>query len=145
MDEQAFHKTRLSSDLLPCVFEKSILAGCAQCSLSKRWALAEREMVVCTVTVAQINCTTLESLTRERARFALRLTGGETPITHAKAMRMQCGSVIGLQKALAAPANDVHALVNAAQANGASLLDLPWADIVSEIVAWLPRRRAPPK
>lgn len=143
MDEQAFQRARLSSDLLPCVFEKSILAGCAQCALSRRWALAEREMVVCTVAVAQINCTTLENLTRERARFALRLTGVDVPITHAKAMRMQCGGVIGLQKALAVPANDVHALVNAAQANGASLLELPWVEIVSEIVAWQPRRRAP--
>ena len=145
MDEQAFQQARLSSDLLPCVFEKSILAGCAQCTLSRRRALAEREVVVCTLAVAQINCTTLGNLTRERARFALRLTGCDVPVTHAKAMRMQCGSVIGLQKAFAAPVNDVHALVNAAQANGASLLDLPWAEIVSQIVAWQPRRRAPPK
>ena len=45
--------------------------------------------------------------------------------------------------ALAAPTADVHTMVQKAKANDASLLDLPWGDIVADIVAWQPRRRAP--
>jgi len=85
---------------------------------------------------------TLESLFHERARFALRLPGPGVPMVHAKAMQLQCGGLRGLQIAVGVPTIDVHAMVQKAQANDASLLELPWFEIVASIVAWQPRRRA---
>ena len=145
MDETAYQASRQSANPAPCVFEKAILASCAQCSLSRRLSLAEREVVACTREVARINCTTLAHLFQERANFALRLPRPGVPLVHAKAMQLQCGGLRGLQAALATPTTDVHELVQQAQTNQASLLDLPWQDIVKEISAWQLRRRAPPK
>jgi hypothetical protein len=67
-------------------------------------------------------------------------------MAHAKVMQLQCGGMRGLKNALAATESDVHTMVQQAKANEASLLELPWGDIVADIVAWQPRRRAlPPK
>lgn len=145
MDELAYQASRQGANPSPCVFEKAILAGHAQCSLSKRLSLAEREFVACTFEVARINCSTLENLFRERATFVLRLPRPSVPIAHAKAMQLQCGGLRGLQAALGAPKLDVHELVQQAQANQASLLDLPWNDVVKSIADWQLRRRAAPK
>ncbi len=145
MDELAYQASRQSANPSPCVFEKAILAGCAQCSLSKRLSLAEREVVACTFEVARINCGTLEGLFRERATFVLRLPRPGVPIAHAKAMQLQCGGLRGLQAALTSPTLDVHEMVQRAQANQASLLDLPWSDIVKSIANWQLRKRSAPK
>jgi hypothetical protein len=145
VDELAFQASRQGANPSPCVFEKALLASSAQCSLSRRLSLAERELVACTFEVARINCSTLEGLFRERATFVLRLPRPGVPIAHAKAMQLQCGGLRGLQAALAAPEMNVHDLVQHAQANQASLLDLPWSDIVKSIATWQLRRRAAPK
>ncbi|MDI1270900.1 MAG: hypothetical protein PSV40_17595 [Polaromonas sp.] len=142
MDEPAYHASRRTLNLSPCVFERALLAGCAQCELASRHALAEREVVACSLEVARINCTTLESLFRERATFALRLPRPGVPLVHAKAMQLQCGGLRGLQAAVAAPTADVHAMVQKAKRNDASLLELPWGEIVASMMAWQPRRRA---
>ncbi len=142
MDERAFQDSRRMLNPSPCVFERAILADCAQCELARRRALAEREVVACSLEVARINCMTLENLFRERAMFALHLPRPGVPIAHAKVMQLQCGGLRGLQTALVAPKVNVHAMVQQAQADEASLLELPWAQIVASIVAWRPRRRA---
>ena len=72
MDERAYDEARQTLNPSACVFERAILAGCAQCDVSRRRALAEREVLCCTSEVAHINCATLASLFRERATFALR-------------------------------------------------------------------------
>ena len=143
MDELRYHASRQAINLSPCVFERAILVGCAQCELARPHALAEREVVACSLEVARVNCTTLKKLFYERAKFPLRLSRAGAPIVHAKVMQLQCGGLRGLQAALAAPGADVHAMVQQAKANDASLLELPWGDIVADIVAWQPRRRAP--
>jgi hypothetical protein len=141
MDELAFHARRPMLNPAPCVFEKAILSSCAQCELSRRHALAEREVVACSSEVARINCTTLASLVRERATFALRLPVLGGAVAHAKAMQLQCGGLRGLQLALNEPVADVHVMVRKALTNGASLLDLPWHEVVSQVLAWQGRRR----
>jgi len=143
VDETAFHASRERLNPKPCVFAKAILAGCASCSLARRQALAEREVVACTLVVAHINCSTLKDLFYERATFALRLPRPATELAHLKAMKLACGGLQGLQAALAAPEPDVHAMVQSAQSRYASFLDLPWQDIVEHIAAWQIRRRTP--
>lgn len=145
MDELAYQASRQSANPLPCIFEKAILAGSVHCNLSRRLSIAEREVVACTFEVARMNCSTLEGLFRERATFALRLPRPGVPIAHAKTMQLQCGGLRGLQAALAAPELNVHDLILRAQADQASLLDLPWNDIVKSIATWQLRRRLAPK
>jgi hypothetical protein len=145
MDEVAYHGARQLINPTPCVFEQAILSGCAHCELSRRKALAEREVLTCSSEVARINCTTLQNLCYERAMFALRLPRQGTPLAHAKAMKLQCGGLLGLQTALAAPEPDVHAMMVKAMKHQASLLDLPWDSIVASIAAWQLRKRATPR
>ena len=144
MDERAYHTARQAIAAPPCVFARAILAGCAQCELSRKRAMAEREVVTCTSSVAHINCATLDGLLRERAFFALRLPRQNAPIVHAKVMKLHCGGLRGIQAALSAAQPDVHQMVQQAMLNGASLLDLPWAAIVASAAAWQLRQRSPP-
>jgi hypothetical protein len=128
-----------------CVFTKALLAQQAHCGLAQRGAVGERELVRCGAVVARMNCETLAALLRERATFALHLPRSGAPLEHARALRLQCGGLRGLQQVLDADAPDVHRMVLQAQAQDGSLLDLPWDRIVAAIVAWQPRRRrAPP-
>ena len=127
-----------------CVFQRALLAGCAQCELAQRQALGERERVACPSPTAQTNCATLAALLHERATFVLRLPRPGEPMAHAKAMQLQCGGLMGLRNALAAPDADVHRMVLMAHAGNHSLLDLPWDRIVHDIKSWQPRRRTAP-
>jgi hypothetical protein len=144
MDEMAFQAARQALTPSACVFAKAVLAGCGQCVLARRTAMAEREVITCGSEIAHINCNTLNNLFRERALFALRLPRHGEPIAHAKAMKLQCGGLRGLQHALESPVADVHGLVQLAMRDGGSLLDLPWDQIVASISAWELRRRSPP-
>jgi hypothetical protein len=141
MDEVQFHGRRTALGGAPCVFEKALLAGCARCALARRHALAEREVVTCTLAAAGADCATLSALLRERSRFALKLPVSSAPAPHAVAMKLQCGGLAGLQRALAATGADVHCLVTAAKERWGSLPDLPWQHIVRSVGAWQGRRR----
>jgi hypothetical protein len=141
MDEFAYRATRGAVNPAPCVFEKALLACGANCGLSRRQALAEREMVSCTVPVAHTNCMTFAELMRERSTFVLRLPPPEKRLPHAVGMKLQCGSLAGLAAALGATEPDVHGLLVAARERWGSLLDLPWSDIVAAVADWQIRRR----
>jgi hypothetical protein len=141
MDESAYRAARAAAAPLPCVFEKALLAGCANCGMAIRRALAEREAMACASPIARGNCATLQELVRERSTFALRIGAGSAPLPHAAAMKLQCGVLAGLRGAVEAEDADVHALVAAAQRRFGSLADLPWQDIVRAVTAWQGRRR----
>jgi hypothetical protein len=141
MDEAAFALERAATNPAPCVFEKALLSGCAECELAQRHALAEREVVACPSPTARTNCVTLAALLHERATFALRLPRPGEPLPHARAMQLQCGGLQGLRNALTAPEADVHRMIRMAHALSDSLMDLPWAAIVHDIAAWQTRRR----
>lgn len=127
----------------PCVFEKALVAGCADCALVTRHALAEREALACRSPLARTNCQTLHALLRERAAFAVRTPPSATALPHAVAMRIGCGGLRGLAQSLEGTTADVHGLVRAAQERYGSLVDLPWPEIVGAVAAWEGRRRRP--
>jgi hypothetical protein len=123
-----------------CVFAKALMARAAVCELAERRAVAERDIIECPSPVARTNCTTLAALLHERARFALRLPGPGQPLIHAQALRLQCGGLKGMQRALEAPLPDVHQMVGAAHERHGSLTDLPWESIVQFLAQWQPHR-----
>lgn len=135
-----------------CVFAKALLARSASCECAERQQAGEASAIGCRSPVAHHNCEMLAALFAERARFALRLPPAGRPLLHMQAMRVQCGGVAALREHLgeAAPAttaiDDVHRLVQAAQQRYGSLTDLPWAELVPCMQAWMPRqRKAPPR
>ncbi len=145
MDEAAWRATRDAVAPRACVFQRALLARCADCGLAVRHALAEREAIACASPVAQANCATFAAMLRERAAFALKGGHAGAALPHALAMRLQCGGVAGLAVAAEAAASrddrDVHALVAAAQAKHGGLTELPWPAVVAAVVAWQGRPR----
>jgi hypothetical protein len=142
LDESAFRAARGVIGPQPCVFEKALLARCADCGLAARHALAEREAIGCGSPVARANCATMLGLLRERCTFALKIGRRDGPLPHATAMRLQCGGIGALAHALGAgDAHDVHALIAAAGHRYGALSDLPWPGIVAAVAAWQGRRR----
>jgi hypothetical protein len=141
VDESAYRAARAAAAPQPCVFEKALLAGCANCGMAIRRALAEREAIACASPIARGNCAMLQELVRERSTFALKIGAAGAPLPHAAAMKLQCGGLAGLRTAVEADDADVHALVVAAQRRFGSLADLPWQDIVRAVTAWQSRRR----
>ena len=146
MDETAFRQVRKAAVELPCPFEKALLAGCGTCSLAQRRHIAEREAVACRDGAAHAACDTLLGLLRRNAAFALRLPHPQERLTHAREMKLQCGSLGGLQRALTGTEaiGDIATLVQAAQRAGAGLDGLPFTEIVQSVAAWRLRRRARP-
>lgn len=126
-----------------CVFTKALLARAARCELATRQAMGETDAVTCGSPVAHANCSTLAALMRERAGFALKLPRPPSPLMHGKALQLQCGGLLAMQRALDAPQADVHRMVMLTHERHGSLLDLPWQALVDGIVAWQPRRRHP--
>ena len=144
MDETAFRQARQSAVEHPCPFEKALLSGCGACALAQRRHIAEREAVACRDGAAREACAALLGLLRRNVAFALHLAHPEEHLTHAQEMKVQCGGLAGLHRALARPdeIGDVNALVQAASRAQDGPEDLPWPAIMQSVAAWRPRRRA---
>jgi hypothetical protein len=141
MDEARFHATRAAVVTRHCIFEKALLARCADCAMAERHALAEREAIACSSPVARANCEVLRELLRERCAFALKLAPSNERLAHAVAMKLACGGLQGVGNCVHRPPDDVHGIVLAAQERYGSLLDLPWPAIVESVARWEGRRR----
>ena len=147
MDENEFKKTYKAITERYCPFEKAILSRRCECKQVERTCIAEREAASCKSSTAQVNCVHLKKLLRESARFALKVTGTSSSLTHAKEMKLQCGGLSGLQRVVfperrvADQVDNIYGLVNAAKANFGSLEQLPYQIIVKSIVEFQGRRR----
>lgn len=148
MDEDAFRAARAELNPLGCVFEKVILSRCGDCSQADRKNIAERETVSCRSLFAFTNCSELRGLLRANSAFALKMIE-DAPIPHGKDIKVQCGGLLGIQRALGdppalPPVANVFALVSAAQAKYTRFDQLPFGEIVQSVVAYesRPRRSA---
>lgn len=146
MDEKAFKETYRAVNPVACVFEKAILTGRFGCEKSERMHLAERVTVGCLAAGAREDCARLLGLLRENALFALKLTHVAGGLPHGKEMRVQCGGLIGVGKALrpdvaASGVENIFGLVAEAQARFDGLDELPFREIVKAISAYQLRHR----
>lgn len=146
MDETAFRLARKAVVEHPCPFEKALLAGCGTCALAQRRHIAEREAVACSEGAARAACAALLALLRRSATFALHMPGSGERLTHAQEMKVQCGGLAGLQRALTGTeeAGDVGSLVRSALQAPGGLEGLPFSEIVQSVSACRTRRRAKP-
>ncbi len=144
VDEAAFRHTVGSVISRPCPFGRAILARTCACAKSEKHAIAEREAAACTDAAAQTQCVLLHGLLLHNATFALRHLLDDTPLTHAQEMKLQCGGLLGLQRALdgASEVTDVAMLVAAARQRFGSLDALPYAQIMQGVASFDPRKRS---
>lgn len=145
MDEDAFRAARAELNPLGCIFEKVILSRCGDCSQAEKKNIAERESVSCRSLFAYTNCSELRGLLRANSAFALKMIE-DAPIPHGKDIKVQCGGLLGIQRALGdqpslPPVPNVFALVGAAQTKFGGFSQLPFGEIVQSVVAYEARRR----
>lgn len=145
MDEKEFKHTYREYNERPCVFAKALLARCVGCARAQKLNIAEREAMACLSPAAHERCARLLPQMREKSLFALKLTHVEGPLPHGKEMKVQCGGLLGLHKALQVDTGerveDVQALLDTALANHGSIEQLPFSEIVKTIVAYKLRQR----
>ncbi len=143
MDESAYGTVAGGLNRSPCVFERALLAGCAACSRVRRHALAERETLACTDSAAQAGCRDFLALLRENSSFALKLSSVDQRLPHAMELKLQCGGLQGLQRALdqTAALPEVHALLALARQRHGNLAELPYSRIIQGVAAWSGRKR----
>lgn len=143
-NEDAYRDARKSVNPTPCAFEKGVLARCIACSKAEKHLLAERETVNCADATAQSRCQELKSLLRSQSAFALRITSANTPLPHAKELRIQCGGLKGLQKSLTGSDEvaDVAGLIDGSLARHGGMDAFPYSEIVQSVVHFEARRRS---
>lgn len=146
VDEDRYREAYRELNARPCVFERALLTGRCGCRCHRRLLLAEREAAACEVPAAQARCAALLEVLRDKARFALGLTGVAGPLPFGKEIKVQAGGLLGLQAArypdrAAGRVEDVDALLEEALARYGGLDRLPIEAMVRHIVHYRPRRR----
>jgi hypothetical protein len=129
-----------------CPFEKAILGVQCDCEMASRFSIAEQMGVECRSDIARNNCATLLAFMRERARFVLKVTDTSAGLPFGKEMKVMLGGLTGLQRQMtpqegSGRVQNIHALVQQAQAAYGSLDVLPYQEIVKSIAAFQGKRR----
>jgi hypothetical protein len=147
LDEDAYRQTYEEVNANYCVFEKGILTTQAGCSLCQKMLIAEREAANCTDTQAQRTCKKFLEVMKEQARFSLKLHDTSQLLGHAKAIKVQIGSLRGVYHALnpelpiPMPIPEIAGLIDEAIVRYGALENLPFSEIVPCISAYEGRKR----
>jgi len=147
VDEGLFRSTYHQVNQNRCAFEKSILSRRSSCSRCKRFRLADREGAACTSPAGRERCLWLLEILREKARFALRLSGEEESLPFNKEMKVQTGGMLALQSLLDESAaektvvDDIYSIISAAEQQYHGLESLPFSEIMPGIAAFEIRKR----
>jgi len=137
MDEDKYRETYRSVNTLQCPFEKTLNSRRCQCSKMERIHLVDRECVGCMEKQAWQNCRDFLQLLRSSAKFSLKMTEVDGPLPHGKEIKVQNGSIIGLNK-LFNPENkerpNIYQLLNLALAKYEKFENLPLDRLMQSIV-----------
>lgn len=146
VEEDQYRSTYDSVNQRRCIFEKSVLTRRCHCRCSARFYLADREGIACSAEPANVRCKQLLLLMRENARFALKLTGTEDQLPHAKEIKVQNGGLLGLQAILQPDSPhdtvvDISALTTQGIEAFGSIQQFPFQEIIKSITRFEGRRR----
>ena len=139
MDETEYKERYKKINERPCIFAKAILRRCCNCRHAQKLLLAEREAMACLSATAQQRCERLLPLLRQKAAFALKLTHADGMLPHGKGVKVQGGSMLGLQQELEAnpieesSVEDIYNLLDQAEAFYDSFEKFPFNEIVRNI------------
>jgi len=137
MDEDKYRETYRTVNPLQCPFEKTLNSRRCCCTKMEKIHLADRECVGCLDKQAWQNCRDFLEILRSNAKFALKLTEIDIPLPHGKEIKVQNGSIIGLQK-LFSPENenkpDIYLLLKQALVEYQQFDKLPLDQLMQSIV-----------
>lgn len=139
MDEREYMSIRSKLIPVPCVFEKSILALRAQCVLSTKKNIAEREVVLCSSEHASARCNDWLRVLRQKAQFSLHIPDQTSVLPHSKEMKVQVGGILGLYKLLELePCEDgppdVFRALETCSGRISNFEDVPFEEVIREVV-----------
>jgi hypothetical protein len=140
MDEGEYRSFREGLTKVPCAYEKSILALRLLCSKATKRNIAEREVVMCDSSCHALRCSGWLAELRKKSQFSLQIVGQTSVLPHSKEIKVQVGGIIGLCKVfgidLAEPNSkpDVFSVLETYSERSAKVEELPFAEIMREIV-----------
>ena len=125
---------------LSCPFEKAILSRACACRYAKRNRVGCRQTVQCHAEHGYQDCADTLNQMRKSASFSLGAAHAPSALPLAKATKLQCGGLIGLQNALdkvveTTRVSDVYGLVQRALKRYGSPEEFPQQDIVRGIAS----------
>lgn len=145
LDENAYRNAYTEVNPLQCVFERAILCRCCGCEHVIKRNIAEREAAGCLDAAAHALCVELKKELRRAAAFTLKLAHPDEPVPHTKELKLQCGGLLGVERALvpdaAGPVANIIGVLSAAVQQYGSLASLPYQEIVHAIHVYEPRPR----
>lgn len=144
MDEKEYRSAYQEINPTRCVYEKAINSRVCNCSRSKRFNLADREGVSCTLPSAQKDCVDLMQILREKARFILQQTNVQAQLPHNAEIKIQNGGIKGLVKMLnkqECNEQDIYEVMQDSIKEYHTLDQFPYSDIMQEIAAYRGRQR----
>lgn len=149
MDEDIYRSTYSDVITLKCEYEKAINSRQTSCHQANKVRLADREAVSCRSKEACSLCTSFLNILRSKALFALKLQDHSGPLPHAKEIKVQMGSIIGLaldnniEVVKGQKVEDIAGLLNSAVKKYNTLEELPYENLMRSIVNYegRPKRR----
>jgi hypothetical protein len=145
MDEDKYKETYRTVNPLQCPFEKTLNSRRCVCSKMERFYLADREGVACAAKQPWKNCSKFLEVLRKNAKFSLKLTHVDGPLPHGKEIKVQNGSIIGLQKLFYPNADvnsakpDIYLLIQRAFDEYVEIENLPLNELMQSIVHFTAR------
>jgi hypothetical protein len=123
-----------SSEL--CPFSKPILGKWCVCPYAKIAELCSGKMTCTRAGDLQQSCLELDSKIKVNTRFILGMKSDADELTHAKLMKIRCGSLLGMQRVLAMdtlqPVN-IRNVIDKITNEYGSLDAFPYNEIVQDI------------
>lgn len=137
MEENEYKSAYHEIARIRCEFEKALTNNRARCSCARHFWLADREGYACKSTESSAKCHDLLSKLRENSRFLLKLAQAGDKLPHNMEIRVQVGGICGIQELFSTDpeplVDDIHALVEQAEAEYGSLDRLPYNRIVQSV------------
>ena len=144
MEESEYKTTYREIATIRCEFEKALTNNKARCALARHFWLADREGYACGSEQAAVKCRDLLVKLRENSRFILKLQQTGEQLPHNMEIRVQAGGLVGIQALFTTELPDridnIHALIELAEAEFGSLEQLPYSRIVPLISRYEGRR-----
>ena len=125
---------KIDSEL--CPFSKPILGKWCSCPYARIAELCSGKMSCTRADDLQETCLELDNAFRVNTRFILGTKSDAEELTHAKLMKIRCGSLLGMQRVLAMDEQQVVSIrdvIDKTIATFGSLDEFPYNEIVQDI------------
>ena len=144
MEENEYKSAYHDIARIRCEFEKALTNNKAHCACARHFWLADREGYACKSSRSSSKCHELLVKLRENSRFLLKLPQAVEILPHNMEIRVQAGGISGIQALFDTTpgqrVEDIHALIEQAEAEYGSLERLPYNRIVQSVSRYQGRK-----